>query len=375
MNVQINSSSSHKSVRIGIDIHSTLGQKTGLGTSTHHLVHELSQLVKAPMKLKLLGQHQTLHMNTFRRLFWENIELPRQAQSEKIDLLHIPAFAPPLFKAWKLVLTVYDIIGMKYKNQLNWPSAFYWGTWIPAMSRRADAIITSSEHTKRDLLVSLRLKESKIHVIPISGHENFTSIISPEEILAVKSKFKIQNPYFLFVGTLEPRKNLGRALEAFGEFLKTLESRNKKFQFVVAGSKSFGRGHFFESVSKKLGDGIQQVVFPGYLTHEELNALYCGAEAFVFPSLYEGFGIPVLEAMAAGAPVIASAETSVPEVTGDAALLVNPHSTESITSAMIQITKDPALKKSLTEKGFQQIQKFSWRQAALDVIKVYESLL
>lgn len=362
-----------REIRVGIDIHSTFGERSGLGTSTYYLVQEIEKLLKKPFQLRLLGKHPPRHMNTFRRLIWENISLPCEAKREKLDLLHIPAFAPPLVKSWKLVLTVYDIIGMKYPNQLHWPSAFYWGQWVPYLIAKADAIITSSEHTKKDLLNTLRLKEKNIHVVPISGHETFSSSMSAQFIESIKAKFRIHGPYFLFVGTLEPRKNLERCLDAFGLFLKINGHLN--YQFVVAGSKNFGHGLFFDFLAKKLGDAYRQIIFPGYLSHEELNALYCGATGFLFPSLYEGFGIPVLEAMGAGTPVIASSATSVPEVAGKAALLVDPLDTNAIAQAMTDLAENSSLRSTLIEKGFEHIKSFSWRKAAAQILKIYESVL
>jgi glycosyltransferase involved in cell wall biosynthesis len=311
--------------------------------------------------------------NTLRRLFWENIELPHLAQRDGVEVLHVPAFAPPYLKGFKLVVTVHDLIGMVFPNQLGWPSRFYWGKWLPFAVRQADAVIADSEHTKKDIMRLLDVPEEKISVIYPSGHETFSALNDPQGIETLKTRWGIREEYFLFVGTAEPRKNLGRVIEAFGRFLDGKRG-SRPYQLVVAGSKNFAHGQFVQALRERYGLQADDLVWTGYVTQKELSLLYCGAKALVFPSLYEGFGIPILEAMASGTPVLTSNLTSTPEAAGEAALLVNPYSTEEIFQGMLRLAEDAGLRGELRAKGFSQIKKFSWQKTARETLKVYESL-
>ncbi len=361
-------------LRIGIDLQSLKGRKTGLGVYTENLVRTYFEQPVPDINFFFYSREKDEDLNTAQRWLWENMELPVLSRRDRVNILHVPAFAPPFIKSAKLVVTVHDLIGMLFPNQLRWPSAFYWGKWLPFALRRADAIIADSENTRQDLMTGLGIAEEKIHVVYLSGHEGFTSQIAPAQVEQVRTKYGIREKYFLFVGTIEPRKNLDRTIEAFASFLKA-KKHDARCQLVVVGSKEFGHGKFFQSLSAKFGVTLDDVIFTGYASHEELNALYCGAEIFIYPSLYEGFGIPILEAMASGTPVLTSTKTSVPEVAGDAAVLVDPYNVQAICEGMLNMSGNEALRRDLVQKGFERIQQFSWKETSRKTIEVYRSLL
>ncbi len=360
--------------RIGVDIQATVGRATGLGTFTANLAGELRAIEKASCDLSFLFYQdpQGTDWRTPRRLFWENVEIPRKARRDGVDLLHIPAFAAPAIKPPKMVVTVHDLIGMLFPNQIGWVSRFYWGKWLPWTVRRADRIIADSKNTQKDLIRCLGVPAGKIRVVYPSGHEGFSRDAAPEAVCAVKTRLRIRGRYFLFVGTLEPRKNLSGAIRAFSEFLRGT-GREDDFQMVIVGSKSFAHGRFFKAIGEVAGSN--NLLFTDYISREDLKALYCGATALVYPSFYEGFGIPVLEAMACGAPVIASAASSVPEVAGDAAMLVDPNDVPAIARAMTEIASQEALRREMIAKGLRQIEKFSWKKTAAETVDVYRELL
>ncbi len=356
--------------KIGIDVQAAKARKTGLGVYTEFLVQALRKEADNHYQFHFYGRERAKDLNTFERLRWENFELPHEVKNDNLDLLHIPAFAPALFKPCKLVVTIHDLIGMIFPNQKGWPSRFYWGKWLPMTAARADKIIADSENTKKDILKLLNVKPEKIRVIYPSGHESFTSQISLKEIEAVKDRFGIKRPFFLFVGTIEPRKNLKRVIEAFGMWTKKTKSSH---QLMIVGAKDFAHGQEFAALQNNgLSD---QIIFAGFLKHEELNALYAGALALLFPSLYEGFGLPILEAMASGTPVLTSQTSSLPEVAGNAALLVNPEDTDKIVEGIAHLAEDQILRERLRAQGFERIKQFSWQKTARETIEVYESLL
>ncbi|HOW58886.1 MAG TPA: glycosyltransferase family 1 protein [Candidatus Omnitrophota bacterium] len=358
--------------RIGFDAQAIQGH-SGLGVFTRHLLESLQLECHSQFELKLYSRPlpKGRDFTTLERLAWENLTLPQLVKKDSVDLLHVPAFAPPFRKPCPLIVTVHDIAGKLFKNQMGLASKFYWGKWLPFVVRQADRIIADSEHTKKDLMQHLKIPEKTIRVVYPSGHEGFTSDIPAGKIQAVKKNLRVKDRYFLFVGTLEPRKNIGRVLEAFRIFSKT----HPDFQLVLAGSTQFGHGQYIEFLEKKYAFNSEAILTPGFLSREDLNVLYAGAEALIFPSLYEGFGIPILEAMASGCPVLTSNITSTPEVAGEAGMLVNPYNTEAIMHGMEKLAGDQALRVEFKQKGFEQIKKFSWQKTARETISVYKEFL
>jgi glycosyltransferase involved in cell wall biosynthesis len=362
--------------KIGVDIQAMVGPATGLGVYTRRLAESLNRRSAeggaGDLRFFFYQDERRQIMRTHDRLLWENFRLPQKARKDRVDLLHVPAFAAPVVKPAKLVVTVHDLIGMLFPNQIGLASRFYWGKWLPWSVRKADMLIADSESTKRDIMRLLRVAPEKIRVIYPSGHEGFSADVPAGRIGAVKARFGIRDKYFLFVGTIEPRKNLQGAVCAFEAFRKRVRD-GARYQLAVVGSKGFGHGKFFDGLSGGLGES--GVIFSGYADSLDLNAFYCGCEALIFPSFYEGFGIPVLEAMACSAPVIASDRSSVPEVAGGAAILVDPADTAAIAEAMGRVATDPSLRVRLAEAGRRRIEVFSWDRAAAETIEVYRSVL
>lgn len=360
-------------MKIGIDVQSTKGQVTGLGNYTRQLVHCLGEIARDRHQFILYSHPSRSDLNTPHRLLWENAGLYLQARNDRVDLLHVPAFSPPFLRPAKVVVTVHDLIGMLFANQMGWPSRFYWGKWLPCIVARADAVIADSEHTKKDILRHLGVPEEKIRVIYPSGHEGFHPVTDLDGFRLMKKQMEIRGKYFLCVGTVEPRKNFRRVIRAFRIFLNRLGGSSCPI-LIVAGSTKFGHGKAYQFVVDEFRGNMENIRFTGYLEHEVLNMLYGGAEAFVYPSLYEGFGMPVLEAMAAGTPVLTSKTTSLPEVAGDAALLVDPENDDEIADGLLRIYTDPAFRRNLVLRGFERIKMFSWHNTAAQTLKLYETL-
>lgn len=359
--------------KIGIDIQSTRGLLTGIGTYTQCLVQGLLEEGKERFDFVLFSKEQKENLNTFNRILWESRELPKRVKQERADVLHVPAFSPPMNKPCKTVVTVHDLIGMVFPNQMGWPSRFYWGKWLPSAVKGVDALIADSENTKMDIVRHLGFPESKITVIYPSGHEGFSQMYNLQAHKSLCGRLGIQEKYLLAVGTLEPRKNIFRLIEAFLKFRSS--DKKKSYQLVIIGSIDFAHGKFLKQLRSKYPDLGKDVLFPGYISREDLKLLYAGSSAFLFPSLYEGFGIPVLEAMASGTPVLTSHLSSLPEVAGEAALYVDAYNVNAIAEGIQRIIEDQPLRNDLIQKGLQQVKRFSWRETARKTLRVYENII
>jgi glycosyltransferase involved in cell wall biosynthesis len=363
-----------KVISVGIDVQSTAGNVTGLGVYAKNLVNALFREGREDFSFELYRRGYARDLNTYQRLWWTEVTIPRLVARDGVDILHIPAFAPPrLSKRTRTVVTVHDLIGMRYPNQLGMASRYYWGNWLPRSLKYADAFIVQSEFTKSDLVNHLRIQENKVTVIHPSGHEAFRADAESGEIREMRARLGVGERYFLAVGTLEPRKNFERLADAFRVF-KSSNQEWKDYQLVIVGSLHFAHGNYSRHLTGTIGRS-PDILFTGYVDISTLNLLYSGARAFAFPSFYEGFGIPLLEAMASGTAVIASRASSIPEVAGDAAQYVDPSDTDSIASALKVLATDDLRRKDLIEKGFARIGNFSWTETARRTLGVYRGLL
>lgn len=357
---------------IGIDIQSIQNASGGLGTYVRSLIAHLPQSPGSnKFAFNYLGQHQKIS-HTLGRILWENWTLPRQAQGLRLDLLHVPAFAAPIIKPCKVILTVHDLIGMTFPNQKGLPSKCYWGKWLPSTISRADHIIAASHYTKNEIIRLLDIKPEKIDVIYLSGQETYAAAIDETQAEKTLQKLKIHDSFLLCVGSAEPRKNLERTIKAFQTFKKSRPKQS--VQLVITGPASFAGGSYAQELQKQ-AESQKDIIFTGFVTGEELHILYKKALTFLFPSLAEGFGLPVLEAMGAGIPVITSDQTSLPELAGSAAKIVKPYDIESIARAMAEFVDSEEERKRFITKGYEQIKQFSWKKMADDTLKIYEKVL
>jgi glycosyltransferase involved in cell wall biosynthesis len=262
------------------------------------------------------------------------------------------------------VLTVHDLIFERYPQHHTWKNRFFLKLGMPLFVRAADAIIAVSRHTKRDIIELYGAPAQKIHVIYEGIDERF-SPVDAAGVEAVRQKYTIERPYLLMVGTLEPRKNHVAALHA----LARLKADGFPHCLVIAG----GHGWLFDPIQSLVGE-LQltpDVIFTGRVPDEDLPALYSGADSFLMPSLYEGFGFPVLEAMACGTPVVCSNVSSLPEVAGDAALLVDPEHEDALAQAVGRVLADPELSAQLRCSGEVQAARFRWIDCAEATVALY----
>jgi len=263
----------------------------------------------------------------------------------------------------KQVITVHDILPIKYPNSCP-KMKYYFYYSLPILLNRSRAVICVSENTKKDIIAYHEMRDKPIYVI----YEGFNrQHFYPREKTTVQERYGLTD-YLLYIGDMRPYKNLERSLEAFTRL------NLRKYKFVIGGKKD---PRFYTRIEKKVEELLvkDRIVFLDYVPHQDLPHLYSEAALFVFPSLYEGFGLPPLEAMACGCPVIASNAASVPEVCGDAAYYVDPYDVESIAEGMRKVLTDEALRRNLIEKGLERAKLFSWEKSAKEHLKVFEEVL
>jgi len=355
-------------MRIAIDVQSTLGNKTGIGYYTANLVKCLLRIDKE--NEYSLFSNGGGELRTHKRILWEQLHLPIKTSLNRVDLLHSPGFSPPVLKPRKLICTVHDLIGMIFPQNLGTVSRFYWSKLLPFAVSKADVIIADSENTKRDIIKYLNVKPEDIKVIYLAVDNSFKVVSDRALLRGVRKKYSIPSEFIFSVGTVEPRKNYDRLVVAF----KSLKDKTSlPHSMVIAGKRGWAYDGVREQVDKL---GMEEdIIFLDYVDDDDLVMLYNASSLFIMPSLYEGFGLPVLEAMACGVPVVASNVSSIPEVVKDAGILVDPYDTDSICDGMLKVLTDSELHETLRAKSIKRAEGFSWEKTARSVLSEYESLM
>lgn len=283
-------------------------------------------------------------------------------------LFHATEHLLPFFGRTRTVLTVHDLIFERFPQYHRLKNYLYLHTAMPLFCRRADALIAISEATKRDLVNLYHIPPERIVVIAEAAAPHFQPQ-PPEEVTRVRRRYNLPERYLLTVGTIEPRKNLARLVQASGPlFAKGLAEA-----LVIVGSRGWLEGEFFRYLAEC--PWRERIILPGHVADADLPALYAGAAVTIQPSLYEGFGLPILEAMACASPVCASLASSLPEVGGEAALYFDPFVVEHITEVAQRILMDRALADEMRRKGLMRAQQYSWEKTARQTLALYEQIL
>jgi glycosyltransferase involved in cell wall biosynthesis len=289
----------------------------------------------------------------------------------RLDVLHdTTGMMPFLFPMGKtrLMTTIYDVIPWSHPGtSTKWDTLIY-RYWHPRIVSRVDAIATISEASRSDIVRHLPIAAHKVHNV-YSGISSTYQPALPNTVTLTRTRYQLPERYILYVGSLEERKNLQRVLYAF----KQLKKEGFPHKLVFVGPQKWKYEGIFKLTTQLHLEN--DVLLTGYIPVDDLPALYSGAEVFVYPSLYEGFGLPVLEAMACGTPVVTSNISSLPEITGDAALLVDPYNIQQIVSAIRQILLDHQIRAHLRQRGIEQAQKFTWDQTAIQMMGVYNLIM
>ncbi|HEX2770019.1 MAG TPA: glycosyltransferase family 1 protein [Geobacteraceae bacterium] len=307
-----------------------------------------------------------LPTETLAKIVWPNLVLPRRAARERFDVVHATThygtFMPCMYRN---IITVTDVSPIIHPETHGLMQVAYHRHVLPLVLKRADAIVTISHSSKKDIVSCCRIAEDKVHVIHLGVDTRFVPDTAEENDFARS----LPGRYILNIGTLEARKNLPRLLEAY----VIARRKGLPHKLLIGGARGWRLSNLAGIVEKHaLGN---DVVFLGFVEDADLPALYRKADFFVYPSIYEGFGMPILEAMACGTPVITANCSSMPEVAGDAALLVDPLDPEEIAARILDLAGSADLRRSLREKGIQRASRFSWEKTAQETLAVYERKL
>ena len=369
-------------MRIGLDAIPLVAAKTGIGHYTDALASSLARLHSDHQYVLLSPFDFAFHSgngtpanlskmffpvrSVFRK--WWLAGLPAMLRISPLDVFHGTNYCIPVFSNCPTVVTIHDLSLFTQAHTHEDENVKRGKRRMPLMARRATKIIVPSEFTKRETIQYLGIREDKIQVIFEAARDNLKPLAAAE-CQPTLEKYQLRQPYLLYVGTIEPRKNLLTLIRAYDELLRTTTHRP---QLALCG----GKGWLFDEVFKlveelKLTD---QVRFTGYVADEDLPALYSAAEAFVYPSLYEGFGLPPLEAMACGTATITSNVSSLPEVVGQAGLTHDPNDWQTLTAHIAKLLGDPTAREHFRRAGIAQAARFSWDRAARETQSVYDEV-
>jgi glycosyltransferase involved in cell wall biosynthesis len=367
-------------MRIGIDARLVYYSQAGIGQYILNLAEWLAQIDGANEYVLLQSRKDNttiIEQANFRRVsLWtpshhrfEQQSLLAEIAPLGLDLLHSPDFIPPFRANFRRVITVHDLAFILYPQFLTRESARYYGQ-IDQAVRRADHIIADSENTRQDILRMLGAPPDKVSVVYLAASPLYRPIILAQARQWAAQKFGITDDFILFVGTIEPRKNLPTLLQAYRQLLTAYKM---DVGLVLVGEEGWLYDEIPELVTKwRLVDRVR---FLGRVPNEDLLHLYNAAGVLAHPALYEGFGLTPLEAMACGTPVVVSNASSLPEVVGDAGLLVEPRDVDAWAAALWRVFADDALRDELSQKALARSRYFSWGRTARQTLRIYERVV
>jgi glycosyltransferase involved in cell wall biosynthesis len=375
-------------MKVSIELEPCLKEKSGIGVYTYELTKRLQNYKEIDFKgdifnflnrkdiKKYLGDINIeqnicplMSYGIYRRL-WNYVYIKYNLLfREQSDIYQFFNFVVPPKISGKVITTIHDLTYILYPDTMDSNNRKRLEKDMRKTVNRADYIITISESSKEDIINYLHVDESKIQVIYPGVDEIYKKVIDDNEIANVKRKYNIEGKYLLYLGTLEPRKNIETIIKAYNLFNK---SNNKNVKLVLAGKKGWLYDSIFKLVKEfKIED---KVIFTDYVDDKDKPALYQGAEVFLFPSLYEGFGIPVVEAMASRVPVITSNSSSLPEVAGEAAIITDPLDYKEISKSIERILNDSMMRENMINEGIKQADKFNWDESAEKLKNIYYDL-
>lgn len=358
-------------MRVGVNAqllgHGPGYRQTGISRYVERLLAALPAALAPDDALVVLRSDDAIAARPGRRAAWEQAVLPIVARRRRLDVLHAPVNVVPLLVPCPLVVTIHDLAYLRRPEVVPARRRRYFETLTRWSVRRARRVLAVSESTKRDIIELLGVSPERVAVTPLAADERFRPLPSAD-LDRFRRTAGIARPYVLYVGTVEPRKNLPALLRAFDRIAPDVPH-----DLVILGPDGWMTAAFYETLGAiRAGDRVRRQEF---VAAEELPAWYGAADLFAFPSLYEGFGLPVVEAMACGTPVVTANVSSLPEVAGEAAVTVPPEDEAALAEAMARVLTDPALAASLRIRGIARAGTFSWSRTAELTVETYRAAL
>ncbi|HLI07549.1 MAG TPA: glycosyltransferase family 1 protein [Ktedonobacteraceae bacterium] len=381
-------------MKIGINALFYQYPASGSGQYLSHLLHALSEVDSRNEYIlfgpRLLPQNSSLPQTTFpyqvqsvpsfaarneniAKVVWEQWTGPAAARKTGVDIFHVPHFAPPLVPRTPTVVTIHDVIPLRLPLYRAGTRVAAYIRLVARAAHCATLIITVSQHAKQDMIDALKLPAERIRVIYEAAGEEYRPITNPAVLKAARKRYGVGERYIFYLGGLDQRKNVQQLVRAFARVYSQLDDPN--LQLLIAGNPDKQRGPLFPDPRPVAADlGMSGQIVYRFIEEEDKAAMYSGASLFVFPSLYEGFGLDPLEAMSCGAPVVCSNRTSLPEVVGDAAITIDPENLPALVDAMRRVLSDDTLRADLRVRSLKQAAKFSWRKTAEQTLIAYEEV-
>lgn len=376
-------------MKVGIDGRAAKWYRgTGIGTYTYELLNCLNKIDKKNNYLAFMPENEHCNINfnnnfqiknidnSNKNDFWTEVNIRTTLEDSEAEIYHVPqnGVGLPLKKTCPFTITLHDIIPYKMPETVGDTYLKIFFEEMPNIVSRCDGIITVSEYSKEDISKAFNYPKEKIYVTYLASENIYHPINKNFCKQFIEKNYSIKDDYILYVGGFSPRKNIVGLIEAFSLLIKNYNHTNKKqLKLIIAGNQ--GKSY---SIYKKRVEDLKienNVIFPGFIPVEHLPFFYNAAELFVYPSFYEGFGLPPIEAMACGIPVIASNVTSIPEIVEDCALLIDPSDVDELCTSMLEVLNDDLLKSQLIKRGFSKASELSWEATANNTIKAYESIL
>jgi glycosyltransferase involved in cell wall biosynthesis len=319
------------------------------------------------------------------KLWFEQVSFPSACRRQGVEIAHVPYFASPFFPTTPTVVTVHDLIPMILPAYRGSILVRLYTRLVAAAARKADIVLTDSKASKWDIVRLLGIPAERVRVIYLAVDDVYQPVLDGHRLARSRPKYGLPESYLLYLGGFDQRKNVPTLLKAFAQLGEDSRFKGRDLRFeiqdsrvhlVMAGRLPEKGSDFFPDprpIVQELGIG-ERVVFTGWVPEEDKPALYSGARALVFPSLYEGFGLPPLEALACGTPVITSNRGSLPEIVGEGGLLLEPDDVEGLAGAMEQLLNNDTLWGDLREKGLAHAARFSWEKTARETLAVYREI-
>jgi len=368
-------------LRIAIDAHSVGTRLGGNESYATNLIEALAEIDQVNQYTIFITRREARERFSNR---WPNFQvratlphtpfvripltLSAELRRNRVDVLHVQFTSPP-FSPCPVVVSIHDLSFEHLPQTFKRRSRMQLRMTVRRSARNANQVIALSEYARTDLINTYHLPPEKVSVVPLAAPAAFAPVRDDNELQRVRQTYGIERDYILSVGSIQPRKNLRRLIEAYS-LLRGKQTEGKLPQLVLVGKNAWLYDETLRSLEDRNVD--TSIILTGYVPESDLPALYSGAVCFVYPSYFEGFGLPPLEAMKCGAPVIVGNKTSLPEVVGDAALMIDPFDVNAIAAAIKRVTTDSDLRAELRVKGLERAKHFDWKETARQTLEVYE---